>query len=344
MKLSISRPYILGTVVAGCAVAMLLRNRTRFDWNRKVVLITGGTRGLGMGLARALVQRGARVAVCARDEAELRKAEAHLRNGNGEVAGFQCDVTDAAQVDTFVGAALDRFGHIDCLFNNAGVIQVGPYHTMTLEDFESAMNVIYWGTVYSTLAVLPHMLQRRQGRIVNITSIGGKVSVPHLLPYSCAKFATVAFSEGLRSELCGSGVTTVTIAPGLMRTGSFLKSRFKGDDEREAAWFSASASLPGMSISARRAVNQIICAAARGKAEKILGAPAQFLALFHGVFPGLTADLLGAVNRLLPDGHGPESRVIEPHILKSKLLKSLTLLGRRAADVYLQEVHNSVGV
>jgi len=72
--------------------------------------------------------------------------------------------------------------------NNAGEIQVGPIHTMTVKDFEDAMNVMFWGTVFTTLAVLPHMRQRGDGRIVNVTSVGAKVSVPHLVPYSCAKF------------------------------------------------------------------------------------------------------------------------------------------------------------
>jgi len=153
------------------------------------------------------------------------------------------------------------------------------------------MNVIYWGTVHTTLAVLPHMLGRGAGRIVNVTSIGGRVSVPHLLPYSCAKFAAVAFSEGLRSELSGTGVKTITIAPGLMRTGSFLNAKFKGDDESEASWFAAAASLPGISMSAQRAVNQIIAATERGAAERTLSVPAQVLGLAHGLCPGWTADI-----------------------------------------------------
>src|SRR5205807_4694011 len=142
----------------------------------------------------------------------------------------------------------------------AGTISVGPIQTMTVEDFRDAMDVMFWGMVYTTLEALPHFQRNQHGRIVNITSIGGKISVPHLLPYSCAKFAAVAFSEGLRAELHGTGVQAITIAPGLMRTGSFLNAEFKGDDEREAAWFSLSASLPGPSMSATRAARQIISA------------------------------------------------------------------------------------
>jgi len=269
-----------------------------------VVLITGGSRGLGVGLARALAKKGARLAICGRDGQELRAAETEIRRFSNDVISIPCDVADSSQVENLVNAALDRFGRIDVLINNAGVIEVGPFHTMTVADFENAMKVIFWGTVYTTLAVLPHMLQRGEGRIVNVTSVGGKVSVPHLLPYSCAKFAAVAFSEGLRSELRGTGVTTTTVAPGLMRTGSFLNSRFKGDNEHEAAWFSISASLPGVSMSAQRAVDQILQAAARGQAEKVLSVPAQLLALFHGIFPGLTAEHAGYRKRHAAQGTG----------------------------------------
>jgi NAD(P)-dependent dehydrogenase (short-subunit alcohol dehydrogenase family) len=102
---------------------------------------------------------------------------------------------------------------IDLLVNNAGEIQAGPLESMALEDFERALRIMFWGTVYPTWTVLPQMRERQSGRIVNITSIGAKVAVPHLLPYTCAKFAMIGFSEGLRAELAGKGIQVVTIAP-----------------------------------------------------------------------------------------------------------------------------------
>src|SRR5581483_2405495 len=262
---------MLGSAAVGLGVAVALwRRRQTFDLRGKVVLITGGSRGLGLALARGFAQEGARLVLCARELSELQAAQEDLARWTSDVIIVPCDVSDCEQVEFLIEAAVRDYGRIDVLVNNAGIIQVGPIQTMTLEDFDRAMEVIFWGTVHPTLAVLPDMLERGDGRIVNITSVGGKVSVPHLLPYSCAKFAAVAFSEGLRSELHGSGVKTITIAPGLMRTGSFLNAEFKGDDEREAAWFSVSASLPGPSMSAVRAARQIISATKRGTAEKIL--------------------------------------------------------------------------
>jgi short-subunit dehydrogenase len=207
---------------------------------------------------------------------------------------------------------------------------------MTLTDYERAMGVMFWGAVYPTLAVLPSMIERRAGRIINITSIGGKVSVPHLLPYSAAKFAAVGFSEGLRAELAGKGITVTTIVPGLMRTGGYLNARFKGRRKEEFTWFSLSSTLPLLSMNAERAARQIVTAMKRGEAERILTFPAQLLARFHGLFPGATTDVLGLVNRLvLPDADGAEveterGKEVNDQ-LQSPLLDTLTRLGYSAA-------------
>jgi short-subunit dehydrogenase len=194
---------------------------------------------------------------------------------------------------------------VDILVNNAGTIQVGPFESMTTKDFEDAMRVMFWGMLHPTLTVLPDMLGRRSGRIVNITSIGGKVSMPHLLPYGCAKFAAVGLSEGLRAELKSQGIRVTTIVPGLMRTGSFLNAFFKGRQEKEFRWFSLGATLPLISMDAKRAARQIVDATRRGQAERVLSLPAGLLADFHGQFPGLTADLLALANRfVLPRAEG----------------------------------------
>jgi NAD(P)-dependent dehydrogenase (short-subunit alcohol dehydrogenase family) len=234
--------------------------------------------------------------------------------------------------------ALARYGRVDVLVNNAGEIQVGPVESMTLEDFEKAMRTMFWGTVYPTLALLPQFRERGNGRIVNITSIGGKVAAPHLLPYTCAKFAAVGFSEGLHAELRESGIKVVTIAPGLMRTGSYLNAEFKGDTEKEAGWFGVSASMPGMSMSGERAARQIADATARGTAEKILTTQANLLARAHGVAPGLTSNILGLVDQfVLPKGGGKSrKRGHETQSLQSPLISALTIFGRMAAKRFLQ--------
>jgi short-subunit dehydrogenase len=235
------------------------------------------------------------------------------------------------EAESLIRRATDRFGQVDVLVNNAGTIEVGPLETQTIEDFEEAMRTMFWGAVYTSLAVLPQMRDRRRGRIANITSIGGKVAIPHLLPYCSAKFAAVGFSEGLRSELAKDNVKVTTIVPGLMRTGSHMNAIFKGDHRKEYAWFSLGATLPVTAISASRAATKIVNAIARGSAEVILSPQAKALALAHGVAPGLVADALAMVNRILP---GTGSRDAERFTGKeSETLVSrsfLTKLGRSA--------------
>jgi short-subunit dehydrogenase len=338
------RSWKQAALLAGAGVGLALAGRELYgrwreaDLRGQVALITGGSRGLGFLLAWEFARQGCRIAICARDEEELAEAQAELAAGGAEVLTLTCDVTDRAQVARMVQLATGRFGGVDILVNNAGIIEVGPAQAMEVADYEKTMAVIFWGTLYPTLAVLPQMLERRGGRVVNITSIGGKVSVPHLLPYNCAKFAAVGFSEGLRAELAKDGVVVVTIAPGLMRTGGHVNARFKGRHEQEYAWFSLGASLPFISMDAERAARRIVRAAKRGESEVTLSVPANALALFHGLFPGTTADILGLVNRLLPAGEGPESgsepgREVQERV-RSRLLETLTTLGRSAAERY----------
>jgi short-subunit dehydrogenase len=172
--------------------------------------------------------------------------------------------------------------------------------TMTIDDYRDSINTHFWGPYFATMSVLPEMQKRRQGRIVNISSIGGKIGLPHLLPYSVGKFALSGFSEGLRSELLKDNVHVTTVCPGLMRTGSPRNALFKGDNQAEYAWFSISDSLPFLSMSAGWAARRIVNASIRGDAELVLSLPAKLAVKIHGLFPGVTTDTLALVNRILP--------------------------------------------
>ncbi len=255
-------------------------------------------------LARQLADEGARLVITARDEAELERARAELAGRDADVLAAPCDIADRAACEALVGAAIERFGRVDVLINNAGVIQVGPLETMTLDDFAEAMGIHFSGPLYLTLAVLPGMRERREGRIVNISSIGGKLSVPHLLPYCASKFALTGLSQGLRAELAKDGIAVTTICPGLMRTGSIYNAFFKGQHRLEFTLFGIGDSLPVTSMAADRAGRQIVEACRRGDAEIVLTWQALLASRFHGLFPGLTADIMAAVNRLLPGPGG----------------------------------------
>ncbi len=332
-------------VAAGAAAGVVARNVYLRSRERSisgdVVLITGGSRGLGLALAQKFFREGCRVAVCARDRDELERARQSFGRRGSELMTVVCDVTKRPDVERMITDVTRRFGRIDILVNNAGIIQVGPVEATSIADYEEAMNVMFWGMVHPTLTLLPAMLGRKKGNIVNITSIGAKVSVPHLLPYSAAKHAAEGFSEGLRSELKGSGVAVTTIAPGLMRTGSYNAALFKGRQAAEEKWFSASASAPGLTIGARKAASQIVSAMRRGESQKILTTPATILARVHGLFPGLTQDLLGAVGKLVlpgPGGDKKEKPGWSLGDLKSPQMKLLLTLGREAAKRFNQRL------
>jgi short-subunit dehydrogenase len=310
---------------AAFAAEKAYKRATALDLDGKRAVVTGGSRGLGFALARELRSQGAHVAICARGEEQLMAARAKLGD---DVTAIPCDVGDRAQVEAFV----EEVGPVDVLINNAGVIAVGPWQTQTIDDFREMLDIQFWGVVHTTLAVLPSMVERGSGRIANVTSIGGKVSVPWLLPYNSAKFAAVGFSEGLRAELAGTGVKVTTVVPGLMRTGSFLAAYFKGDRASlEYSLFAPLSGTPATTVSAERAAKRIVAALRRGDPEITLGLHAKLAARANGVAPGAVQAALSLVARALPEVHGTER--LRGSEIESRVDElPVTAPGRRAAD------------
>jgi NAD(P)-dependent dehydrogenase (short-subunit alcohol dehydrogenase family) len=295
----------------GAGVALLIgaqQRRSPGSFFGKVVVITGGARGLGLEMARRWCDEGARVAICSRSAEEIEAALLDLRQHGGEAIGRTCDVTSPAQVDQFVRFVLERWETVDVLVNNAGIIQAAPFECMTSEDFQTALATHFWGPYHMTRAVLPFMRERLSGRIVNISSIGGKIGVPHLMPYCASKFALAGFSECLRAEVAHEGIVVTTVCPGVMRTGSPRNALFKGRHRAEYAWFSISSSLPVISLDSGTAADRIIEACRRGDAETTLSLPTAIAVRAHGTCPEFMGWVMSRINRFLPRPGGVGTR------------------------------------
>jgi NAD(P)-dependent dehydrogenase (short-subunit alcohol dehydrogenase family) len=295
-----------GALLLGAWVTARAIRTERYTFRDKVVLITGGSRGLGLVLARHICAQGGSVALIARDPEELARAKADLAPRGGAVLTVQCDLLDAAQIGAAVHQVIDRFGKIDILINNAGIIEVGPLEHMTREDFERAMQLHFWAAYELVSQTVPEMRTRGGGRIVNISSIGGKVAVPHLAPYSVSKFALTGFSDAIRTELARDNIRVTTVAPGMMRIGSHVNAKFKGKHDAEFAWFAASAGAPMISMNAERAARKILAACRRGQPSLTLTFAARGAILGNALFPNLTGYAMRLMNRFLPKPSGAE--------------------------------------
>jgi NAD(P)-dependent dehydrogenase (short-subunit alcohol dehydrogenase family) len=291
-----------GLGLATWAIARGLRGD--FSFAGKVVLITGGSRGLGLTIARRLAQEGAHLALLARDEEELARACAQLRGLGGEALAVPCDLLQRDQSLGAVQTVLDHFGKIDVLINNAGIIEVGPLAHMQREDFEKSMQLHFWAPFNLIQQVIPHLRRAGGGRIVNISSIGGKVAVPHLAPYTASKFALVGLSDAFRSELARDNIRVTTVTPGMMRTGSHVNAKFKGNHGAEFTWFSLSTVLPLAAVDADHAAEKIVAACRRGQSSIVIGLPARVAIIGNAIMPSLTGEIMKLVNWLLPGPAG----------------------------------------
>jgi NAD(P)-dependent dehydrogenase (short-subunit alcohol dehydrogenase family) len=306
--------FVLGALTgigAALTAGRMVRSRRAIDFSGRTVVITGGSRGLGLVMARQFAEQGARVCLLSTDPRELDRACRLLADEFGEarVLTIRCDVRRRADIRDAVTRILDEWVAIDVLVNNAGVIQVGPFDHMQDQDFENAMATHFWGPLHMIFEVLPSMRRRGFGRIVNISSIGGRIGVPHLAPYCSSKFALTGFSDTVRAELAPLGIRITTVSPGLMRTGSPLNAEIKGQHRKEYAWFAVADSLPGLSIGAERAAAQIIEACRYGDPELTISIPARAAVLLNAVSPALVARLSELVVRMLPSATGTDGDI-----------------------------------
>jgi NAD(P)-dependent dehydrogenase (short-subunit alcohol dehydrogenase family) len=323
-----------GALTVGAALlARGLRHARAMDFRGCSAVITGGSRGLGLLVARELGRQGARVTIAARDAGELERARQDLEARGVDVTTVVCDISNAEDARLLIDGVVARTGRIDVLINNAGIIQVGPLEHMLRTDFEEAMAVHFWGPLQTMTAALPVMRRQRAGRIVNVSSIGGKIGVPHLAPYCASKFALVGLSDSVRGEVAKDGIHVTTVCPGLMRTGSPFNAWFKGRHRDEFMWFTISDSLPIASIDARRAAYQIVDACRHGDAELVITWPAKIAVVANAVMPEGVALAMDFANRMLPPPTDESGNKAHSgwQSLSDKAPSKLTTLTERAA-------------
>jgi len=202
------------------------------DIAARAAIVTGASRGLGRHVARALARAGMKVALAARDESRLLAVAEEIRAAGGEALAVPTDVTRWPQVEALAATVGERFGAIDVLVNNAGVGCYKPFVETSLAELDAQMDSSFRGTVYATRAVLPGMLERRRGHIVNIASDLARKPLAKLAVYAGAKHAVLGFSQSLLREVKASGVKVTTILPGIIDTD------FGGGREgtREETW------------------------------------------------------------------------------------------------------------
>jgi short-subunit dehydrogenase len=268
------------------------------DLTARQILITGGSRGLGLALAHACAQRGARVALLARDERALRVACASLQREYGRVAEpIVCDLRNRTQTEHAIARQLSRWGRVDVLINNAGIIEPGPAEHKSIADYEEAMEIHFWAPLLMMRAVIPGMQAQRAGRIVNISSVEGKVALPWIAPYSASKFALIGLSNALRAELASQNVYVTTVAPGLMRPAGE-----KLTPSKLPRWLARAASLPVANTTYERAARRIVRAFMHGQRWLELDLLSRLLMRADALAPETMGALLEGASRALRRG------------------------------------------
>jgi NAD(P)-dependent dehydrogenase (short-subunit alcohol dehydrogenase family) len=296
---------LLGGAGALWATRAYLRSVRRIDLRDRVVVVTGATSGIGLLIARHAAERGASLVIAARTAENLESAAADLRAaGSPDVLSVPTDVSKPDQAEALIARAIEHFGRIDVLINDAGIMVVGPLEDMAVDDFERVMAVNYWGAVYPTLAALPHMRKQKFGRIGNVVSVGGKVAMPHLLPYTGPKFALTGFSEGLRAEVVKDNIYVTALYPGTIRTGGHKHAEIKGNHAAEYAWFGLSDTIPGLSASADRCARAFWDAILHGDPELVFGLNAKVAVALHNLSPSWFSELGPVINAALPKPTG----------------------------------------
>lgn len=254
------------------------------------VLITGASRGIGKATALLFARKGYDLALAARHSEGLESVAQEIQSlGRSAPLIVPCDVTDPSQVNSLVEKALEHYGYIDVLINDAGRFAEGPVEDFSLSDWHEIIDLNLWGYIHTINAILPHFLQRRKGTIVNLSSIGGKVPTPYLVPYCTSKFAVTGLTEALHAELKPKGIHVCGIYPNLIKSSLMELAVFRGKDEQDAQGrreqLENILKYPG--VEKPEDVANTIWDAVKNQKSEVLVGSANFSQGFNRLFPGL---------------------------------------------------------
>jgi short-subunit dehydrogenase len=278
--------FLLPVAYAGYLVYKeLSRPAKRKNLKDQVIVITGASSGIGKAYAEAFAREGSKLVLAARSTDKLEKLAVELQEKyNTETIVVTTDVTKEDDARNLIEVALEHFDNIDILINNAGVSTYEFFYKENIENLKKVMDVNYWGMIYCTHAVLPSMIKRKKGKIVNISSFAGKRGMPAMANYSASKHAMQGFSEGLRVEVKKHGIDVLVICPTSTKTdivsNSMDNSAFKLNPEN---YF-------GMSV--ERVANETIKAILDNKREHIVGLGEQFSFVIQRLAPGIVDTFL----------------------------------------------------
>lgn len=253
------------------------------NFHGKVIWVTGASSGIGLELCRQLAARGARIVLSARREEVLHEIVDTLPGGASQHWVCPLDLADVDSIEPAVARYLEAIGSVDVLINNGGISQRSLFLETDLSVYRRLMDVNYLGTVAMSKALLPAMVGRRDGMVVSVSSVAGKVGSKLRSGYSGSKFAVVGFMDCLRAEVAAQGVQCLTVCPGSIQTNIAFNAL---DASGEAQQKNDKSIVNGMGVS--ECVQQIIKAMEAGKDEVVIGQGVSALApTIKRLFPGL---------------------------------------------------------
>lgn len=258
----------------------------------KNMILTGASSGIGRALVSPLVKRGAILTIAARRGERLAAAAQDARErhpGSPAPVAFACDVTDSAAVAALVGGAVERVGDVDVLINNAGISVFGEEARTSIDDYREVMEVNFYGALNCMREVLPFMIRRGEGLIVNVLSVAALHGVPYLSAYCASKSALLAVSESIRSELADSGVRVMLVYPGYTETEIFDAEKRVGGARRP----------PGDYASTDAVAERIARAIEAGSGDLFLTTRGRLLSALRGLAPPVVERVMTKIAREL---------------------------------------------